>query len=156
MLSDYVDQSKGKEETNSLQLELKKLEKSKKLFVAFLSRNSQQEEDLIRVKKELHKSLKQTAYSKLLTSLTNQKSNGVQGLGRKYVNPLYHPHNKYVSVFDNLLCTHYGRKRNLKRDYESRKKGEKIFEVYNHDNNKYDRKSRLRHWGPGTHVTNCH
>jgi len=97
----------AKTKLNSLELELQEsLKVSESKLTASLEKNSQLVKDLSQVKVELSHSLKWTDSSKILSNLSNQKFNRRKGLGCKKIKPPYNPHSKYVSVYDNLLCTH--------------------------------------------------
>ncbi|KAH0689140.1 hypothetical protein KY289_016498 [Solanum tuberosum] len=99
----------GKRKLSIFKEELEeKLKNSESKLVASLEINSQLRKDLSRVKEELSHSLKWTDSSKILSNMSNQSFNGKKGLGCRPLEPPYNPHSKYVSVSDNLLCTHCG------------------------------------------------
>ncbi|KAH0769701.1 hypothetical protein KY290_013682 [Solanum tuberosum] len=113
----------GKRKLNSFELNLEEsLKISESKLVAALERNSQLAKDLSKVKEELNQSLKWTDSSMILSKLANQKFNSGKGLGCQKIEPPYNPYSKYVSVSDNLLCTHCGRNGHLKRNCESLRK----------------------------------
>ena len=99
----------GKRKLSILEEELEeKVKILESKLVASLETNSQLRMDLSKVKEELSHSLKWTDSSKILFNLSNQSFNGKKGLGCRQIEPPYNPHSKYVSVSDNLLCTHCG------------------------------------------------
>ncbi|XP_049391385.1 uncharacterized protein LOC125855684 [Solanum stenotomum] len=113
----------GKRKLSVLEEELKeKLKILESKLVTYLETNSQMRKDLSKVREELSHSLKWTDSSKILSNLSNQSFNGKKGLGRRPIEPPYNPHRKYVSVSNNLLCTHYGRNGHLKEKCESLRK----------------------------------
>lgn len=91
---------------------------------ASLERNVELERELIRVKKELNKSLKWTASSQILARLTSQRSNDGKGLESQKVNPPYNPHSNYVFASNNLPCSHCGRNDHLKINCKASKRTE--------------------------------
>ena len=80
-----------------------------------LEKSNNIEKDIVKLKEELEKSLKWTKSSKLLSSVTNQSNFNKKGLGSLNITPPFNPHSKYVFVYDNLFCLHYGKNGNLKR-----------------------------------------
>ncbi|XP_049410536.1 uncharacterized protein LOC125873707 [Solanum stenotomum] len=110
--------SEGKRKLNSFKVELEEsLEASESKLVVSLEKNPQLMKNLSQIKEELNHSL-----NKILSSLANQKFNSRKGLGCRQIEPLFNPHNKYVSVSDNLLCTYCGRNGHLKKKCESLKR----------------------------------
>ena len=81
-----------------------------------LEKNNKLEQDVVKLKEELEKSLKWTKSSKLLSNVTNQSNFNKKGLGSLNISPPYNPHSKYVFVSDNLLCLHYGKNGHLKNE----------------------------------------
>ncbi|XP_049397273.1 uncharacterized protein LOC125861406 [Solanum stenotomum] len=109
----------GKQKLSNFEVELEeKLKTSKSKLAASLERNSQLVKDLCKIKEELNHSLKWTDSSKILSNLANQKFNNRKGLGCRQIEPPYNPYSKYVSVSDNLLCTHYGKNGHMKEKCE--------------------------------------
>lgn len=104
--SKFDNKLKGKTSNVELILE-ERLKESELKLVMSLERNVELEKDLVKENDEFIKSLKWATFSKLLYDMTNQRRNERKVLG--YVNktnPPYNPHNKYVSVSNNLLCLH--------------------------------------------------
>ncbi|KAH0710848.1 hypothetical protein KY284_012275 [Solanum tuberosum] len=109
----------GKRKLSNLEVELEeKLKTSESKLVASLERNSQLVKDLCKIMEKLNHSLKWTDSSKILSNLANQKFNGRKRLGCRQIEPPYNPHSKYMSISDNLLCTHCGKNGHLKEKYE--------------------------------------
>ncbi|KAK4734428.1 hypothetical protein R3W88_008689 [Solanum pinnatisectum] len=104
-----------------------KLKISEAKLVASLETNSQLRKDLSRVKNELNHSLKWTDSSKILSNLSSQSFNGKKGLGCKPIKPPYNSYSKYVSISNNLLCTHCGRNGHLKEKCETLRKVNKKY-----------------------------
>ena len=108
---------KGKEEASLMQMKLEtSLDTAETKLAMALERNNQLERDLVRVKKELNKSLKWFRSSKSLANHPNQGQNYRKGLGNSSKGPCYNLQNKNVSMHDNLLCFHCGREGHLKKD----------------------------------------
>ena len=102
---------------NSLQAEIQeKLKNSEKNLSLSLEKNNKLEQDVVKLKEELEKSLKWTKSSKLLSNVTNQSNFNKKGLGSLNISPPYNPHSKYVFVSDNLLCLHCGKNGHLKNE----------------------------------------
>ncbi|KAH0665121.1 hypothetical protein KY285_026327 [Solanum tuberosum] len=143
----------GKRKLSILEEELEeKLKILDSKLVASLETNSQLRKDLGKVKEELSHSLKWTDTSKILSNLSNQSFNGKKGLGRRPIEPPYNPHRKYMSVSDNLLCTHCGRNGHLKEKCESlRKAKERDVKFVRSEN---DVKKGHKGPGPGYHFSN--
>ncbi|XP_049406072.1 uncharacterized protein LOC125869660 [Solanum stenotomum] len=121
----------GKRKLSILEEELEeKLKILESKLVASLETNSQLRKDLSKVKEELSHSLKWTDSSKILSNLSNQSFNRKKGLGRRPIEPPYNPHSKYVSVSDNLLCTHCGRNGHLKEKCETLRKAKEKHEKF--------------------------
>ncbi|KAH0696719.1 hypothetical protein KY290_014118 [Solanum tuberosum] len=136
----------GKRNLSILEEELEeKLKILESKLVASLETNSQLRKDLSKVKKELSHSLKWTDSSKILSNLSNQSFNGKKGLGHRPIEPPCNPHSKYVSISDNLLCTHCGRNGFLKEKCESlRKAKERHVKFVRSEND-----GKKGHKGPG-------
>ncbi|KAH0717488.1 hypothetical protein KY290_014092 [Solanum tuberosum] len=138
----------GKRKLSIFEEELEeKLKNSESKLVASLETNSQLRKDLSKVKEELSHSLKWTDSSKILSNLSNQSFNGKKGLGRRPIEPPYNPHSKYVSVSDNLLCTHCGRNGHLKEKCETLRKAKEKHEKFVRSENNDKRELK----GPGPH-----
>ena len=100
---------------NSLQAEIQEnLKNSETNLRLSLEKNNKIEQDVVKLKEELEKSLKWTKSSKLLSNVTNQSNFNKKGLGSLNISPPYNPHSKYVFVSDNLLCLHCGKNGHLK------------------------------------------
>ena len=84
-----------------------------------LEKSNKLEQDIVKLKEELEKSLKWTKSSKLLSNATNQSNFIKKGLGSLNISPPYNPHSKYVFVSDNLQCLHCGKNGHLKNDCDS-------------------------------------
>ena len=106
--------------SNSLQAEIQeKLKNSEKNLSLSLEKSNKLEQDIVKLKEELEKSLKWTKSSKLLSNATNQSNFNKKGLGSLNISPPYNPHSKYVFVSDNLLCLHCGKNGHLKDECAS-------------------------------------
>lgn len=128
---------KGKNEANSLQLDLEnKLHTAKMKMKLALERNLVLEKDLVRVKEELNKSLKWTNSSKILTNLVGQGNNSRRGLGCEKIDPPDNHHSKTVTDADNLLYVHCGQDGHLKKDCPVLKKYERSSSKYSKQRNK--------------------
>ncbi|XP_070027774.1 uncharacterized protein [Nicotiana sylvestris] len=104
-----MDNTKGEEVASEAQLELKsELNKVKTNLVAELEKNRQLQEDLKRVKNDLYKSFKWTRFSDVIRSMYRSNAGNRQGIELQKAKTSYNPYNKYVTVVDNRLCTHYG------------------------------------------------
>ncbi|XP_015060475.1 uncharacterized protein LOC107006436 [Solanum pennellii] len=102
---------------NGLQAEIhEKLKNSETNLRLSLEKNNKLEQDIVKLKEELEKSLKWTKSSKLLSNVTNQSNFNKKGLGSLNISPPYNPHSKYVFVSDNLLCLHCGKNGHLKNE----------------------------------------
>ncbi|XP_049414870.1 uncharacterized protein LOC125877656 [Solanum stenotomum] len=113
----------GNRNSVSFEVELEeKLKASEFKLVASLEKNSQLMKDLSKIKEELNHSLKWSDSSKILSNLANQKFNNKKGLACRQIKLPYNPHRKYVSVSDNLLCTHCERNGHLKEKCDSLKR----------------------------------
>jgi len=135
----------GKRKLSILEEELEeKLKILESKLVASLETNSQLRKDLSKVKEELSHSLKWTDSSKILSNMSNQSFNGKKRLGRRPIEPPYNPHSKYVSVSDNLLCTHCGRNGHLKENCEILRKAKERHERFVRPEND----DKTRHKGP--------
>jgi len=138
----------GKRKLSILEEELEeKLKILESKLVASLETNSQLRKDLSRIKEELSHSLKWTDSSKILSNLSNQSFNEEKGLGCRPIEPPYNPHSKYVSVSDNLLCTHCGRNGHLKEKCETLRKAKVKHEKFVRSENNDKRELK----GPGPH-----
>ncbi|XP_069144342.1 uncharacterized protein [Solanum lycopersicum] len=101
--------------SNGLQAEIQeKLKNSEKNLGLSLEKSNKLEEDIVKLKEELEKSLKWKKFSKLLSNATNQSNFNKKGLGCLNITPPYNPHSKYVFVSNNLLCLHCGKNGHLK------------------------------------------
>ncbi|XP_069152828.1 uncharacterized protein [Solanum lycopersicum] len=102
---------------NSLQAEIQeKLKNSETNLRLSFEKNKKLEQDIVKLKEELEKSLKWTKSSKLMSNVTNQSNFNKKGLGSLNISPPYNPHSKYVFVSDNLLCLHCGKNGHLKNE----------------------------------------
>lgn len=70
------------------------------------------------IKEELNHSLKLNNSVKVVSNIANQKLNNKKGLGCRQIEAPHNPYSKYVSVSDNLLCTHCRRNGHLKEKCE--------------------------------------
>ena len=91
-----------------------KLKNSTANLCLSLEKSNKLEQDIVKLKEELKKSLKWTKSSKLLSNAMNQSNFNKKGLGSLNKSPPYNPHSKYVFVSDNLLCLHCGKNGHLK------------------------------------------
>ncbi|XP_069154264.1 uncharacterized protein [Solanum lycopersicum] len=106
--------------SNGLQAEIQeKLTNSEKKLGLSLEKYNKLEQDIVKLKEELEKSLKWTKSSKLLSNATNQSNFNKKGLGSSNITPPYNPHSKYVFVSDNLLCLHCSKNGHLKGERSS-------------------------------------
>ena len=85
------------------------MKNSEKKLGLSLEKSNKLEQDIVKLKEELEKSLKWTKSSKLLSNATSQSNFNKKGLGCLNITPPYNPHSKYVFVSDNLLCLHCGK-----------------------------------------------
>ena len=112
-ITEEAEKLNGK--SNSLQAEIQeKLKNSETNLSLSLEKSNKLEQDIVKLKEELEKSLKWTKSSKLLSNVTNQSNFNKKGLGSLNISPPYNPHSKYVFVCDNLLCLHCGKNGHLK------------------------------------------
>lgn len=56
--------------------------------------------------------------------MTSQRYNNGKVLSCQHVNLPFNPYNKFVSVSNILLCTHYGRNGHLKMDCQAKLRAE--------------------------------
>ena len=106
--------------SNGLQAKIQeKLKISEKKLGVSLEKSNKLEQDIVKLKEELEKSLKWTKSSKLLSNATSQSNYNKKGLGSLNITPPYNPHSKYVFVSDNLLCLHCGKNGHLKGECSS-------------------------------------
>lgn len=108
--------------------------------------------DLCKIKEELNHSLKWTDSSKILTNLASQQFNSRKGLGCRQIEPPYNPHSKYVSVSDNLLCTHYDKTGHLKEQCEKLRKVKESQEKFLKSRKVIEKKKWVP-GGPGYHFS---
>ncbi|XP_069154589.1 uncharacterized protein [Solanum lycopersicum] len=116
---------------NSLQAEIQEKLKNSEINIRLsFEKNNKLEQDVVKLKEELEKSLKWTKSSKLLSNVTNQSNFNKKGLGSLNVSPTYNPHSMYVFVSDNLLCLHCGKSGHLKNKCVSWKNSCEIYSNY--------------------------
>ncbi|XP_070039405.1 uncharacterized protein [Nicotiana tomentosiformis] len=107
---------KGKEVADETHLRLEDQIKSVKSSLCVeLKKNKQLQEELIRVKSDLEKSLKWTWFSEAITAMYTNNGGNRQGIEFQRGKTPYNPHSKYATVPDNWLCTHCGNTGNFKK-----------------------------------------
>ncbi|XP_070030407.1 uncharacterized protein [Nicotiana sylvestris] len=83
---------------------------------AEIEKNRNLQADLERVKNDLEKFLKWTWSSEAITAIYTNNGGYRQGLGFQREKTPYNPHNKYVTISDNWLCTHCGNNGHVKEN----------------------------------------
>ncbi|XP_069148102.1 uncharacterized protein [Solanum lycopersicum] len=81
--------------SNGLQAEIQeKLKNYEKKLGMSLEKSNKLEQDIVKLKEELEKSIKWKKFSKLLSNATNQSNFNKKGLGSLNITPPYNPHSK--------------------------------------------------------------
>ncbi|XP_070047414.1 GRIP domain-containing protein RUD3-like [Nicotiana tomentosiformis] len=122
---------KGKEVANETHLRLEDEMKTVKSRLCIeLEKNKQLQEELGRVKSDLEKSLKWTWSSDAITAMYINNGENMQGIGFQREKTPYNPHSKYVTIPDNLLCTHCGNNGHLKENCKARVQSQQKNKVF--------------------------
>lgn len=81
--------------------------------------------------------------SKINSNLSSQCFNDKKGLRCKPIEPPHNFHNKYVSVANNLLCTHFEHNGHLKGNCKKRKRDKEGHMKFQSENNQEEKEWRL-------------
>ncbi|XP_070017888.1 uncharacterized protein [Nicotiana sylvestris] len=87
---------------------------------ASIEKGKELQAELKKVKTDLEKSLKWTWSSDAVAAMYFNNSGNKQGIGFQKEKTPYNPHNKYVTVHDNWLCTHCGNNWNFKENCQAK------------------------------------
>ncbi|XP_070003680.1 uncharacterized protein [Nicotiana sylvestris] len=112
---------KGNEVASETHIKLEhELNNVKTSLCGELEKNWQLQAGLEKVKIDRDKSLKWTWSSDAVTTMYLNNSENRQGIGFQREKTPYNPHNKYVTIPDNWLCTYCGNNGHFKENYQAR------------------------------------